>query len=572
MARSRNGTVATLPPNGVAQRAPSNGRPWSAASTLSLASGSLALHVKRGAKPDGKTIARAVQNAKAYRVESLTAAATRITSTPARDRVTRHLTTHQGRAWQEEVIAAYRQVGELRYIANTTANAASRAHVFPAGNEATTSALGEKTTANEDQESSERGAPEGTVDSEIVRRLVLLLVLIGEAYLVELPRGRGRPAAGQPERETHVLAPMDVTFPGHDMVKIGEKEYPLVGSGAARITRVHRPDVRNAEEPDSPARSALPVLRELIGLSMHVSATIDSRVAGAGIFYYPSDATVARPSGTGPTTGDMEFPDALQEAMITPISDRDVASAVAPVLLGIPPGPDMKDSIGWIVSPNSTFDPNITNMRTENIRRIALGMDAPPEVILGAKGLSHFGAWSVEGEFIRLQIAPVLRLIAQALTVAFGVEYTFDTGPLTVRPNLAVEAQALYDRDAISGTTLRAATGFSEDDAPKFASKDEEAMDMARGIVKDSPSVLQTPGLPAIVDQCRIVLGLKPMFTEFYPGQPAAPLAGGPGDVNGRDEPRDSPPSGAPRSNRPVSDGSPEGGGDGKPHDVPGTT
>ncbi len=179
-----------------------------------------------------------------------------------------------------------------------------------------------------------------------------------------------------------------------------------------------------------------------------------------------------------------------------------------PILLGIPPG-TYKETLKWLVSPNSQFDPNITNMRSENIRRLALGMDAPPEVILGSKGISGFGSWSVEGEFIRLQIAPMLRLIASALTVAYGVEYTFDTGPLTVRPNKAVEAQALYDRGVIGDATLRASAGFSEDDAPKKGYESSPEMDMAMTLVRTSPSLVQNPGLPAVVDQCRVVLGMN---------------------------------------------------------------
>jgi hypothetical protein len=224
-----------------------------------------------------------------------------------------------------------------------------------------------------------------------------------------------------------------------------------------------------------------------------------------------------------------------------------------------------------VIPPGSTLDPNITNLRDENIRRLALGMDAPPEVLLGAKGLSHFSAWSVESEFIRLQIAPMLRLIAQAFTVAYGIEYTFDTHPLTVRPNLAVEAQALFDREAIGPQTLRSATGFSEEDALKFASKDDEALFYARKRLAESASLYQTPGAPAVLDQERILLGLQPINQKYYPGQADAPLASTNGGTNDRENPREAAPGEAPESNRPVSDGSPEGGADGQRHDVPGT-
>lgn len=551
--------------------------PWTPTALVPLASGSLVINARRGDRPNPRRLREELQadrirnprmidgpaNPYAMSGGSLTAAATPITKAPSRDRISRTRTSTAAQEWQTEVMHASRLIGELRYIAGTTANAASRGWIYPVANEGKVSALGAKTSANEDQESSERGAPEGTVDSEIVRRIVQLLGLIGEAYLCELPRKRGRPAAGAPVVETHIKAPMDVKFTGDDEVEIDDVKYPLVGPGRIKITRIHRPDPFNSNDPDSPARSALPVLREIIGLGQHVAATMDSRSAGAGVMRYPIEAEVMRPTGApggiAPT-----FADALTEAMVESVSDRDAASAVVPVLLGVPSDVP-KEALEWVIPPGTTLDAQVTPMRSENIRRLALAMDAPPEVLLGASGLSHFSAWSVDGEFIRLQIAPMLRLVAQAFTVAYGTEYTFSTSPLTVRPNLALEAQALYDRGVIGDAALRAANGFSDEDAPTYASKDEEALSMARAMVKGSPSLLAAPGLPAVLDQCRIVLGLAPKHSKYYPSAeatPASPVA----------DPREPDPGNQPTSTRPKSDGSPSGGADGKPHKVPGTT
>ena len=54
--------------------------------------------------------------------------------------------------------------------------------------------------------------------------------------------------------------------------------------------------------PDSPVRAALPILRELVGLTQHVSAQIDSRLAGAGMLVMrasASRAVASRSSGSG---------------------------------------------------------------------------------------------------------------------------------------------------------------------------------------------------------------------------------------------------------------------------------
>lgn len=179
-------------------------------------------------------------------------------------------------------------------------------------------------------------------------------------------------------------------------------------------------------------------------------------------------------------------------------------------------------------------------------------------------GNSGFGSWSIEGEFVRLQIAPMLRLIAAALTVAYEVEYSYDTSPLTVRPNKAVEAQALYDRGVIGDATLRASAGFTEDDAPEPGFETSPSMDMAMNLVRLSPSLVQNPGLPAVVDQCRIVLGEAPMYQEHYQPAEPAPEDGSTGDPVGTG------PDTGPRSSRPRSDRGPQSDNNGKPRNEPG--
>jgi len=541
--------------------------PWAPQSLLPLSSGSLTLHAKPNVKPDAKRFAKKV---------SLTAAAQRVTQGPASTRIDRSVRTSlASRGWQEEVLAAAKQIGELHYIASTTAHAASRAWIYPIDAKPKADSTQRETpysTPNSDSAPEEDGAPPGAIDADLINRIAFLWVLIGEAYVIEVPRKRGRPGPGQPERETYVYAPMDIRFTDKTVILNADaqgrngQEYNLTGNGAAKVTRIYRPDARNALEPDSAARSALPVLRQIMGLMMHTDATVDNRMAGSGVFGYPIDAEVTKPNGeTASNLGE-----ALTEAATASISDRDNASSVAPIIVGIPPGSDgtIKDKLVWISRPDSGLDHSVAALIDLNIRRLALAMDAPPEVILGAKGLSHFGAWSVEGEFIRLQIAPLLKAVADAFSVAYEVPYTYDTSPLTVRPNKAVEAQALFDRGAINASTLRAACGFTEDDAPDESDLEVRAFDLAEAKVAKSPSLIQNPGLLAVVDQYRLALGLPAKFQDYYPGKEEAPLTGSAGGVNNG---RGGTDGAGPESNRPVSDGSPEGGADGNPHPTPGT-
>ena len=79
---------------------------------------------------------------------------------------------------------------------------------------------------------------------------------------------------------------------------------------------------------------------------------------------------------------------------------------------------------------------------------------------------------------------------------------------MVVRPNRSDSAMKLYDSGAISDQAVREATGFDDADAPaKESDKVDEAVRMALDMVGQSPSLLQDPGLPALVEQIRSVTG-----------------------------------------------------------------
>src|SRR5690606_11214970 len=86
------------------------------------------------------------------------------------------------------------------------------------------------------------------------------------------------------------------------------------------IVHSWRQHPRRAWEPDSPTRSSLPVLRELVGLTMAVSSQIDSRLAGAGLLMVADRIVKALKEARGITddSEDDPFTDALIEAMLTP--------------------------------------------------------------------------------------------------------------------------------------------------------------------------------------------------------------------------------------------------------------
>lgn len=278
------------------------------------------------------------------------------------------------------------------------------------------------------------------------------------------------------------------------------------------VIRCYTPDPQKGGLPDCAAQAVLPAARELRGLTQHTSAQIDSRLAGAGILIVPNDIEVL--SGQGvvelerdedgvPIPGqDLEdgefhpFVEALVESMTVPISNRDSAAALVPLVVKC--HPDSIDKIKRLTFEN-LLDPMAKDLREEAIRRIALGMDSPPEVLLGMGSANHWSAWQVGEEEITLVVAPLAATVCHALTVHWlipaleqlGVEGAgdyqiwFDTTRLQLRPDKSGDAKELYDRGALSLEALLRENGFDADDLP---SPEEQERNLLIGLLKGAPS------------------------------------------------------------------------------------
>jgi hypothetical protein len=236
---------------------------------------------------------------------------------------------------------------------------------------------------------------------------------------------------------------------------------------------------------------------------------------------------------------DDPFTEALIEAMLTPIADRSNASALVPLVLTVPDETTEKFKYLTFSAP---LDAEARNMREEAIRRLALGQDAPPEVLLGTGHMNHWGAWLVEEATITTHVEPRLALICDALTSQFlrpvliakgmqpeqAEQYViwYDVDHLIIRPNRTADAKDLHDSGSISDKAYRDAAGFSDDDAPQETAQVDMAVSTALDLVRAAPSLAQTPGLAALVEQIRGVLEGKPV--EDIPAgnqPPPAPVA-----------------------------------------------
>lgn len=499
-----------------------------------------------------RPLASAVAQHPSHGRNSLTAAAKRITGQTGIQRGRKKGT--KSNDWQAEAWELYDLVGEQRFMMSTLGGRCGQARLY-------VGKLPDDPT--EEPEPMDIGQPvdvfnafgNGTPSqrAQLISRLAVNLGVAGDGWLLGIPRELLKQQEGRPDPGVRIdptagvepgdpslidLATLDwrmlsvdeVSFDSDGTVQLsmGDGDKLSLDPDRLFLIRVWRPHPRRWWEADSPTRASLPVLRELVGLTMHISAQIDSRLAGAGVFLVPAEASDAvkrnqsqRDGSEAEDTDDDPFTEAMMEGMITPITDRSNASAMVPLVFQVPG--DTVQNFKYF-SFSTPLDGEARELRDEAIRRLALGQDAPPEILLGTGGMNHWGAWLVREDTITTHIAPPLALICDALTTQFlwpvlqsepfamseeeAQQYViwFDVDHLIMRPNRTADAQALYDVGAISAATLRDAAGFGDADAPPAIAQMDPAVTTALDLVKAAPTLAQTPGLQALVDEIRAVL------------------------------------------------------------------
>jgi hypothetical protein len=375
--------------------------------------------------------------------------------------------------WQAEAWRHYDICGELRYASNWMSNVLSRATLHAAvrsDNGVERALSGPAVVAVDDL----FNGPEG--QSQMLSALGMHLTVAGEGYLVgrkPVPERGENPVDGD---VWEIVGTQEMKHRGKRwFIDYGDGERPLELDDDAVIIRIWRPHPRRRIEADSPVRALLPILREIEFLTRHIMAQVTSRLAGAGILQLPQGMTFpTAPADSnlpeGASNADV-FMSVLGDAMTTPITNPDSPAALVPIVVTVP-----DELVGKIEHLKfwTELDNHAVELRTEAIRRLALGLDMPPEVLLGTATLNHWGSWQMEESSIKSHIEPLLELITNALTIGYlspllggtGEIVAYDTTALRLRPNRSREAIELYDRGELDGKALRRETGFEEDDAP----------------------------------------------------------------------------------------------------------
>jgi hypothetical protein len=370
--------------------------------------------------------------------------------------------TGKTQQWQGQAWNYYDRIGELRFVSNWVGNVMSRARLVVAKD------IDGVLIPQSDGPAVEAldayfGGWQG--QSQMLQQTGVHLTVPGEMYHVVVG-----------ETEWHCLAHDKVTGSAKTLTAdLGDGKRTQLGTKDMAI-RVWTPHPREPLMADSPVRSNLGTLAEIATLNAHVQAQLESRLAGAGILMLPSEITfpIPKEADPGATQADL-FMATLAEAMITPIKDRDSASALVPIVVTAPGEflGDVKHLTFW-----TELDDKTIEMRDNAVKRLALGLDTPPEVLLGMADSNHWNAWLVDEAAVKSHLEPRLAVVAHAVTTAYlrpslkgqvgdpeNYYVVADTSEIRLRPNRSKEAVELYDRGELGAKAMLRETGFKPEDA-----------------------------------------------------------------------------------------------------------
>lgn len=394
----------------------------------------------------------------------------------------------------------WRRIPELHYIARYISNALSMANLYVGkvtNNPGQPEAVGARHPANA-LLASFAGGKGG--QSQLLDRLALHLTVAGDSILVGPREGANPPA---PYNQWAVYSTKEIySRNGQIYVRQPGRSAEVALPSGAMAVRIWRPDPQLWWEADSPVLASFTVLRELDLLDQHIHASAVSRLAGAGLLLVPEELDL--PTDETETEGleSDQFIKMLTQVMSLAIKNRESAAALVPVMLR---GPAEFLAALRHVEFSTPFDERVPELRTGAIRRLALGMDIPPEVLIGQGTSTSWSAWQTDESTLRVHLTPLLQLITSSLTVGWlhpalqslpltdaqraeipSLVIGYDLSNLKIRQDVSGDAQALSDRFLIDDDATRLSMGYSANSEP---TAEELARQILLHLVRNDPGM-----------------------------------------------------------------------------------
>jgi hypothetical protein len=229
----------------------------------------------------------------------------------------------------------------------------------------------------------------------------------------------------------------------------------------------------------SPAKAALPIMREIDMYNRYIIATLVSRVAMNGMFFIPDE--VMFPVNPMYEEAADPFIAELLDIMTSAIKNPGSPSAAMPVPVRIPQEYIEAFKHFQFATP---LDQKIFEHREQALRRLATTLNLPAEIVTGMGAVNHWSGWQLSEDAIKIHVSPKAEIITRCLSVGYlhpmmkslnidttdsdGARYIiwYDTSELTQRPDRSGAAIQLRQMLVITDEAARRETGFDEADAP----------------------------------------------------------------------------------------------------------
>lgn len=436
--------------------------------------------------------------AQTHQIEALTAAAERID-------VTRRDLKIRPRAWQQQFWIYYDEVEIVRYAARYMSNSIGRLKPLVAGRiEESNVPLNPEDPAEGFNPNDIRTAdailkaltnPHGL--AEVLRGISLNLFGTGECWLV------GRPSETDPNETMWDVCSVEQITSDSDGVKYRESTGQTMGVLLPEETTALRIWLRHPrwpKDPDSPNRSCLNILKELLLLTDLIEATAMSRIP-AGMLFVPDSFEVL---SANPEDKNQSFMQRLIDHMSTPVENSKAASRLVPFVVR---GPGDEIEKVKDIDFSRDIDKLAIELRQELRERYAAGVDLPPEILTGKGDTNHWQAWNIDENAYSNHIAPLASVISEALTLMYlqpglqaaGVEQwqqyvmDFDDSDLVMKPDQTDTIEWAHEAFLMSDEAARRELNIAESDAPE---PDEIALRVERAIALARKSSVETTGGP----------------------------------------------------------------------------
>lgn len=374
--------------------------------------------------------------------------------------------------------------------------------------------------------------------SQMLSRLAPLLTVPGEGWLAIIyPAG---------VEEWHILSTDEIKSSANSVtLTLDDGRRYVTDKETDTLSRIWNPDPRISSLAWSPVKAALPILRRILRMEQAIEAAGKSRLAGNGMLILPREVSMPmRPAPTGAPDPDApglapppppprfvsadEVRIALQEAMAKAIENPDSAERLVPIVLCV--AGDYVDKVQHL-----KFDTEVSEKaqaaQEAAVRRLAMTLDMPAEVLTGQADLNHWSLSGVENQAVRWHAAPTMETICSALTeqllapmlpdVAGSVVIWYDSSDVQADPNRLDKIRQGYEDGILSSGTYLTELGLSTEEDGYDLNKVEGWARWAMDQVRRTPELL--PDLLPVLRALVPALSALPELPAAAPAPPPAP-------------------------------------------------